>query len=300
MLSLRSDFPTTETMPMTMNEYEARQERRRERYEEIAAKNEAASRAAFERSRAATAGIPMGQPILVGHHSEKRHRAALARSDNAMRANIEAADKAAYYRGKADGVGRAGVSSDDPEALDKLREKLAKRERLQERMKAANKVVKSKKLDDAGRIAALIEQGIPESAAAELLEPDFAGRIGFASYQLTNNNAQIRRLKGRIEALEREHEQRQRVAAALEAEGRNDPAPNRFEGNGLAIEIEEAHDDNRIRLHFNGKPPAEVRAVVKRAGFRWSRYAGAWQRHLNNAGRYAAESTARQLTGSDA
>jgi len=285
---------------MSVNHYEQRQEERRERYLELAAKNERASNAAFSSARGAVAGIPLGQPILVGHHSERRHRAALKRQDNALRRGVEHSDTAAYYRGKAAGVGRGGVSSDDPDAVEKLHAKLAKRERLQERMKAANKVVKSKKLDDAGRIAALIEQGIPESAAAELLEPDFAGRIGFASYQLTNNNAQIRRLKGRIEALEREHEQRQRVAAALEAEGRNDPAPNRFEGNGLAIEIEEAHDDNRIRLHFNGKPPAEVRAVVKRAGFRWSRYAGAWQRHLNNAGRYAAESTARQLTGSDA
>lgn len=28
----------------------------------------------------ATAGIPLGQPILVGHHSERRHRNALARA----------------------------------------------------------------------------------------------------------------------------------------------------------------------------------------------------------------------------
>lgn len=44
----------------------------------------------WEAGRAATAGIPMGQPILVGHHSESRHRAALARSDRHDRKAIDA------------------------------------------------------------------------------------------------------------------------------------------------------------------------------------------------------------------
>jgi hypothetical protein len=42
-----------------------------------------------DRAHAATAQIPFGQPILVGHHSERRHRAAIARSDSAMRRSIE-------------------------------------------------------------------------------------------------------------------------------------------------------------------------------------------------------------------
>lgn len=47
-------------------------------------------------SSAATAGIPFGQPILVGHHSERRHRNDLARShrhmDNAVAASDQAKD----------------------------------------------------------------------------------------------------------------------------------------------------------------------------------------------------------------
>lgn len=46
--------------------------------------------------------IPMGQPILVGHHSEKRHRALLNRSDNAMRRGVEAGKKAEHYGRRAE------------------------------------------------------------------------------------------------------------------------------------------------------------------------------------------------------
>jgi len=42
--------------------------------------------------------IPMGQPILVGHHSERGHRALLEKHDNAMRKGFELDEKAEYYR----------------------------------------------------------------------------------------------------------------------------------------------------------------------------------------------------------
>lgn len=52
--------------------------------------NAAARRdAAVQTSDDAVAGIPMGQPILVGHHSETRHRRALARSDANMRRALD-------------------------------------------------------------------------------------------------------------------------------------------------------------------------------------------------------------------
>jgi hypothetical protein len=43
------------------------------------------SDAAFRSAAAAIDGIPPGQPILAGHHSERRHRAALNRHDRRMR-----------------------------------------------------------------------------------------------------------------------------------------------------------------------------------------------------------------------
>ena len=47
-------------------------------------------------------GIPFGQPILVGHHSERAHRKVLERADNAMRKGIEESKKADNYRARAE------------------------------------------------------------------------------------------------------------------------------------------------------------------------------------------------------
>ena len=51
--------------------------RRAERRRDWAQKAEERSSRYFEKSEAAVSGIVPGQPILVGHHSEKRHRAAI-------------------------------------------------------------------------------------------------------------------------------------------------------------------------------------------------------------------------------
>ena len=46
-------------------------------------------------------GIPFGQPILVDHHSGKRHRRLLERSNNKMRKSIEEQKKSEHYEYKA-------------------------------------------------------------------------------------------------------------------------------------------------------------------------------------------------------
>lgn len=253
-----------------MNKYEEKQERKRERFEELAQKNRDRSAAEFKKadlSEGAT-GIPFGQPILVGHHSEGRHRRTLERADNAMRRSINADKKADYYAGKAAGVGTGGISSDDPEAVTKLREKIDKAEKAQKFMKACNKIIRSNVKDEA-KILTLRAEGIGEATAKTMLEPDFCGRIGFAPYQLQNNNANIRRMLQRVELL------RQAPTETTETE-RN------------GVKIVENADENRIQLIFDGKPPAAVRDILKAQGFRWSRFNMAWQRHLNAAGRYAA------------
>lgn len=255
-----------------MNHYEEKQEAKRQRYLDLADRNEAKSASAMSASHNATAGIPFGQPILVGHHSEKRHRAALNRSDNTMRRSIEADDKAAYYRGKAAGVGKAGISSDDPEAVTKLQAKIDAAEKRQAMMKATNKIVRSKATDDKKiqRLCAALNS--QHARVAPLLEPDFCGRVGFPGYELTNNNANIRRMKQRIKTL------------------KSAPTETTEENHENGVSIVQNVEENRVQIIFPGKPSAEVRAILKSHGFRWSRYNGAWQRHLNNAGTYAAES----------
>ena len=71
--------------------------RRAERRQEWAAGAAKKSQEYFERSEQAVAGIEPGQPILIGHHSEKRHRKALETCGSNMGEAVESSDKAAEH-----------------------------------------------------------------------------------------------------------------------------------------------------------------------------------------------------------
>ncbi len=66
------------------------------------------------------------------------------------------------------------ISSDDENAIDKLKEKIAKAEQLQEQMKAANRIVQKKKLSDEEKITLLKAMGFPGKI---LLELDWCGLV---------------------------------------------------------------------------------------------------------------------------
>jgi len=91
-----------------------------ERTSERAEKHEAASTAAGRRAdlREEVSGIPLGQPILVGHHSERRHRAALERADRAMRKSVEESKYAARLEARAESAERRAEKY-APEATEK-------------------------------------------------------------------------------------------------------------------------------------------------------------------------------------
>lgn len=152
------------------------------------------------------------------------------------------------------------IMSGDADATERLEDKIQKAEALQERMKAANAAIrKHKKAGAAAQVAALVELGFAEARARLLLEPDFCGRIGFADYEMTNNNANIRRMKERLE----------KVLADKDAET--------SEVKGENATLEDCPADNRVRLFFAGKPAEDVRTVLKSSGFRWTPSLGAWQ-----------------------
>lgn len=275
-----------------MNAYEWKQQRRRERLEARAARLAAESDAAYKRSTAMASVIPMGQPIMIGHHSEGRDRRYRAKIHAAMDRSCALATAAAKVAERAAAVGTGGISSDDPEAVRKLVEELAALEATQDRMKRCNPIVRAfykAGVRDAtsgdlwARYLVKLREVLPEASdgrAMRLLQPDFAGRIGFADFELKNNGANIRRIKGRIEEL------RAAAASAVTAE--------RKVGD---VTVREDAEENRIMLIFPGKPPEATRALLKRCGFRWSPTNGAWQRMLNNAGRSNAEYVLRQLAG---
>ena len=264
-----------------MNHYEAKQEARRERLERAADRADAQAAASFRRGdlREEVSGIPLGQPILVGHHSERRHRKAIERANNAMRAGIEASKRADELRAKAASVGEGGVSSDDPEAIEKLRAQLDTLERRQAFMKQANAAIR--KHAAAGRdaqIAALNALVIAPESAAKLLEPNCFGQVGFPDFTLKNNNANIRRVRQRIADLER----------------RAQVTPSADEVRGDVI-VRRNADENRLQLIFDGKPSPEIRAALKARGFRWSPTNSAWQRQLNNSAEFAAQCVLREI-----
>ena len=141
--------------------YHEKREARIERLKEAARKADEKSTQAWEQSNKIASHIPLGQPILVGHHSEGRHRRDISKIDNAMRKSVEESKKAEYFQEKAKAAeNNTAISSDDPDALVKLQEKLAKMEKNQEFYKAVNKLVKSKKLSEAAKVDELVKQEI--------------------------------------------------------------------------------------------------------------------------------------------
>lgn len=205
-------------------------------------------------------GIPFGQPILVGHHSERHARRDAERIRTGFTKGFGLLDDArdAERRAKAAKTSTA-ISSDDPNAPERLRAKADGIAAERAQGVAINKVIRLAKGDEAKAIAGLLELGLSEAVCGKMLTKDFAGRIGVPSYHLSNLSAEERRVRQRLEKLE-----------AAVAEG--DPEPIVREGARLE------QSDNRVRLIFDGKPPSEIREKLKRSGFRWAPSAGAWQR----------------------
>lgn len=101
-----------------------RAEDRADRYAERAARNAAAGEARWDRTRDRMSAIPPGQPILVGHHSERRHRRALDWAHNQDRKAVEEMGKGEYWAGRANAAGKYQAHREDPgrtrRRIDKL------------------------------------------------------------------------------------------------------------------------------------------------------------------------------------
>jgi len=168
------------------------------------------------------------------------------------------------------------VRSEDPDAIQQLHAKIAAAEKLQATMKAANVVVRNRRLTDDEKVAQLVaECGLRDNGARELLKPDFAGRLGFPDYKLTNNGANIRRMQQRLKGLANESG---RASATLPFAGGR---------------VEDNAEECRVRIYHDAKPPGETIAKLRMYGFHWTPSLGCWQRLRNDSARYAAT----QITG---
>lgn len=264
-----------------MNDYEERKQARIDYYREKAEKARQEGRQLSKESIDMLSAIPPGQKILVDHHSARGHRKLLERSDQKMRRSIEADEKAAYYEHKAEAAeNNNAIFSDDPEALDKLRDRVEKLKAKQAFMKKVNTYYRKHKTCQGC-------EGVSEELAAKLdesMEHAYSWETApFPSYALSNNNQNIKRLEGRIKQLEHSQETGYRGW--------------HFEGGKVVPNAEE----NRLQIFFDEIPPEELRRELSHRGFHWSRRNQAWQRQLNdNAIRAASYIQAlRPRDGSD-
>ena len=147
--------------------------------------------------------------------------------------------------------------------VERLQSKLDTLTELHEKMKDANKIVRSKKLSEEEQIDGLVALGLNEKQAVEILKPTERWQsVGFPTYQLQNNLAKIKATQAAIE----------RHKAMAEA----DDKEIKFNGGRVVV----CNSDERMRFYFDEIPSVEVRNMMKRNAFKWSPKNGAWQRQL--------------------
>jgi hypothetical protein len=251
---------------MTLSDYHERKAERIERLKTLAQATQAASEATLDQACKMADVIPFGQPILVGHYSEKRDRNYRDRISAKFEKSAELEKKAQYYqRRAAAAVNNEAISSDDPDAIEALKEKLQNLKASHEMMIQGNKIVRSKKLTDDQKIGELMKLGLGETSAKLKLQPNCFKEIGFAKYEITNSGANIRNVEKRIEQLEK---------------ARKDETTEIQIGD---ISIINSVEENRIMVMFPGIPAESIRDYLKGRGFRWSPKNQAWQAYRSAA-----------------
>lgn len=118
-------------------DYEERKQMKKERYEELADKARQRSKEQSDKHNRISNTIPMGQPILVDHYSASRHRNDIKKMNKAIEKSIEEDKKADYYNNKVASIdNNSSISSDDPQAIQKLEAKLKALEDYKTKVKA--------------------------------------------------------------------------------------------------------------------------------------------------------------------
>lgn len=246
---------------------QARLERYRARAETSRKKAEGHS----ERASDILSFIPAGQPILVGHHSERRHRRDIERIDSNIGKSVEYTKKADYYESKVEAIeSNTAIQSDDPDAIDKLENKVENLEKIRDEMKRVNAAYKKAKGD-------LSKVEMSESIKERVLKNlrIWGKSQPFPAYELTNLGARIRTAKKRTEV----------IAKAGDFKG--------FEVGGITVEL----NDGQIQVAFPYKPNEETRTKLKTypISLKWSGYSKKWVRKYTGQGECYAEQLKKVL-----
>ena len=157
------------------------------------------------------------------------------------------------------------------EEVERLQEKVDTLTRLQEQMKAANKIIRNKKLTEVEKVDELVALGFSEAKAIILTDPTDRYGAGFAPFLLTNNLAKIKDAEARL----------QRHEAMAKAEDVEKVYPWGT--------FRKDFSDERYRFIFDGKPAQEVIDILKQYGFKWSPKNMAWQRQITPNASYSVK-----------
>jgi hypothetical protein len=257
-------------MAIGRTDYQGRKDVRIDRLNDAARKANEEAQAQYNRARAILEHIPFGQPILVGHHSEKHARRDAEKINQAMRNSVAATEKSDYYADRAESAANnTAISSDDPNATEKLSEKITELQEEQAYMKAANAYWRKHKTMKG-------YSGLSDEITAKIDERmetaySWVQKNGpYESWKLSNNNANIRRLKDRLDQLKALDEMPAETIA--------------FDGGEIEVDL----DDNRVKIRFDERQSDEVTAKLKSRGFKWSRNNQCWQRLRTKGALHAA------------
>lgn len=232
--------------------------------EDLCSRHTAATRAFWTAEGRCASSMITGPANFPVERNRKRMETAHKRM-NEVSAHLAAAQRRLERIAFPHGMGGV-VRSADPDAITKLQAELADRREWHEHAKAANVILRK---HGAAARPHLEAAGLRADVIERAMWLDHNGKPW--GVHTTNSSAAIRRIEDRIRGLER---MKARGTVEKEADG---------------VRIVENAEAARLQLIFPGKPDAATIAKLKENGFRWSPREGAWQRHLNNNARWAAE-----------
>lgn len=232
-----------------------RLERKLEKRREWAEKAEQRADSLSEQSHKMMSVIPMGQPILIGHYSEKRDRNYRNRAWNKMGRAVEQRDLAEHHVSKAGGLENQldkAIFSDDPDAVEAIEARIAENEAKREKMKKVNSLYRKNDIEGLAAIGINYETLKAKLAAAG----GYWGSAPHLAYELSNLGQRISGDKKRLEQVKTQNTRRAEAEAA--------PTGTLLQNcNG-----------GYCRVTFAEKPDRSVLNALKTAGFWWAK--GSW------------------------
>ena len=167
------------------------------------------------------------------------------------------------------------ILSKNQDAVELLEEKIAKLEEEHKQKLYWNKYYKKN-----GTLKGA--EGLSDKQI-EIVEDFVRRNPSFAPFSVTNDTANIRRYKQRLEKM------KEAKATGTKIETVND------ENNNKLFKVVKNTELMRLQLIFTDKPNDEVRTILKKNSFRWSPKNNAWQRQLTENGMFALKRVVNEI-----